>query len=391
MVLVTLIAQLEAQAFYRGDECENRDYRIGSEFFIDKIIIVPPVEQRLSYRDADNAYLGAAGSFTKEDLYLMQYLKLRKAVFNPVSFLFDFQMDQDFDNYYEHHILGLSCLLSEHWSVEALGEPIARKEFSDIGGALVRREGRSLARAVLLLPNFVFVNKNDWDGEFIRRPYTILLNASHPVIDELELFAGLDWDLPSETDYRQPQFDFTFNSCKPGGGFIWHVQTNQMLWAEVNGETTDKERDSYTHADKNDFTTDRNYLSGRLEYVLRSRSGLRASAGGQYVYLDEENRYPNDAEATYDLDHVSRMVYGTVGIPLRWGLRVNTGLYVDFAHHIENYYQSEEGRVNSSGFEGKIPLGLEWAGQDYFLNAGTAIQIDRLAFGGGFAGIHVIF
>jgi hypothetical protein len=386
-----LAACASAQAYYRGDECVNRDYSIGGEFFLDKIVIIPPIEARLDYQNAALAYLGAAGSLTKEDLYLLQYLKLSKALGSPLNFLFNFEMDQDFDNYYQHHILGLAYPVTEHWAIEVLGEPIARKEFSDVGAAISRQEGRSRLQAALLLPNFFFVNKNDWDGEFIKQPYTILLNARQPVIGGLDLYANLDWDLPSDTDYRKPEFDFTFKSCKPGAGFIWQIETNQMLWSEVNGETTDKERTSYTRTSVNDFSTRRRYLSGRLEYVFRDRANLRYSAGGQYVYLDEENFYPNDNKSTFNLDHISRIVYGTVGVPLKWSLRLNTGLYFDFAHHVADYYRSEEGRQDSSGLEGKVPVSLAWAGKDFALEVGASVQTDRLAFGGGFAGAHVIF
>lgn len=384
-----------APALYRGDEYEFRDFHVDAEYFLDWLVLQPTAEQWMDYREGENAFLGVAGSYTRRELFVMQNLKLRADVMPAADFIFRFEMDQDFDGVYQHHTAGASFPIGDEWAFEFLGEPLAQKEFADIGGAIVKHSGDSQLRLELLLPNFEFAGKNEMDGEFVTQPYTVRYHASRRITPAFEVFLGGDMDLASETDYREPEFRFAYESYKPAAGFIWRPATNQMLWAEAQYETTEKERTGYGETEgTNDFVTDRSFANARIEYVRRTRGGQRYTLGYFHADLDEQNTYPVAIDKTYNLEHTSRMAYGTVTFPLHRyrGARVDftTGLYLDVVSHHESGADPDSDH-SSSGLEGKFPLTLEVTGRRGSVWGGVSFQVDDTAFGGGYGGVSAFF
>lgn len=386
------LSVLPGLALYRGDEYKPRDFRIGSEYFIDRLDLLPTIEARLRYRDAVNAYQLASGSYTKEDLFLIQNLKLQTGLLPDTTFEFKFDMDQDFDGIYEHHFLGLAYPSNGIWSAEALGEPMARKEYADAGLALRRIVNPAeQARAEFILPDFVFNDKNDDDASYVKRPYNFRFYAWQPIVTQLEVFASADLDFPSETDYVGPQFNFSYYSYKPSAGVIWTLADQQMLWAEGYFETTDKERAGYNALDPKSYHTERTVYIGRLEYVRGVPEDKRYTAGFQYVSLQESNDYPNDPKKYEDLDHLSRIVYTTYRFPLAGRLGLMIGLYVDVVRHRDDYPYYEEDTRHDDGWEGKVPFTLDWTDKWFCVSGGVAAEIDQAQFGGGFVGATAIF
>lgn len=385
------LAPLAVHGYYRGDEYEARDYAFDAEYFLDQLPLLPSLEERLGYAAATNAYWASGGSYTRKDLFLMQYLKLRKDFEPPFSFQFDFEMDQDFDGIYEHHMVDGGWRLNDAWTAHVVAEPLSRKEFSDFGVAVDRRTARSQARAEFLLPDFEFEGKNDLDGSFVTQPYTLRGTCLQAVRDRLTLFAAVDLDFPSETRYADPAFDFEYESYKPSAGAAWRLDERSTVWGEAGGESTDKRRTSFDGTAVEDFHTDRQVAQGRVEYVHQAADRTRWTAGLKCVNFDESNDYPNCPTNSLDYDHVSRLVYGTWRTPLVGRFYFNTGLHLDFVRHLETHPAEEERNYRAGEFEGKIPFSVEWLNATCRIEAGLSMQVDQVAFGGGFAGARVIF
>ena len=144
------------------------------------------------------------------------------------------------------------------------GEPLARKELSDLGFGVRRKVSDAWLEAQAILPNFVQnPEKDSKGGEFSQKPYCFRLNALQTISTQVQVFAGGDFDFPSEITYSKPVFTFSYESYKPNVGAIWNINSTHMIWIEGAYETTDKEeKDAEEVAD--DFTTDRTFYSGRL-------------------------------------------------------------------------------------------------------------------------------
>jgi len=380
-----------AWALYRADDYKPRDYPIQSEYFLDRLNILPTIENMLWYRDADNAYLGAAGSYTTEDLFLIQNLKLQHGLFPNTKFTFNFDMDQDYDGIYEHHFLELDGPTNGIWSAGLMGEPMAQKEYSSIGVMAQRKTETAQARAEFILPDFAFVGKNSDNAYYVKAPYNMRFFGWQPLVTGLEVFVTADMDFPSETDYVTPEFLFTYQSYKPAGGIIWHATDRQMIWLEGQYEYTDKERNGYDVSAPQNYHTQRHVTLGRLEYVCGTPKAYRSSLGLEYVNFSESNDYPNDSTSTYNLDHLSRIVYGTFQMPLIWQLCLQVGVYVDVVNHDKDYLDNPKETDQKDGWEGKVPVALVWNDGLFNAQVGVAMEIDEAQFGGGFAGLTIVF
>jgi len=389
--LLILTGNSPSWALFRADDYKPRDYPIPPAYFVDRLSIMPTIESRLRYRDAENAYLGAAGSYTSEDLFLLQNLKLQHALFPETKFAFNFDMDQDFDGIYEHHFLEVDGPTNGVWSGGLLGEPMAQKEYANIGVMAQRKTETAQARAEFILPDFAFVGKNNDNATYINRPYNMRFFGWQPLVTGLEVFVTADLDFPSETDYVNPEFFFSYQSYKPGGGLIWRMTERQMLWMESSYENTDKKRAGYDINDPKNYHTQREVVLGRLEYVYNTPKAYRSSAGLEYVNFTESNDYPNDAKNTYDLDHLSRIVYGTFQMPLVGPLCLQVGIYVDVVNHDKDYLDNPKEIEQKVGWNGKVPAALVWQTSSVSAQVGVAMEIDEVKFGGGFAGLTIIF
>ena len=378
-------------ALYRGDEYKPRDFNIPPEYFIDRLSILPTIENVLWYRDANNAYLGAAGSYTSEDLFLIQNLKLQHGLFPETKFVFNFDMNQDYDGSYEHHFLEIDGPTNSIWSAGLMGEPLAQKEYSDIGLMAQRKTEAAQARTEFILPNFVFTGKNNDNAYYLKSPYNMRFFGWQPLTDEWELFATADLDFPSETDYVDPEFIFSYQSYKPAGGVIWHLTPKQMIWLEGQYENTDKNRTGYNAGDVKNFHTERSVINGRMEYVCGTPGAYRSTLGLVYVNFTESNDYPNDPMSANNLDHLSRIFYGTFQMPLVARLCFQTGLYVDLVNHDQDYPDNPKETEQKVGWNGKVPLALVWQDESFNANAGFSVDIDQPKFGGGYVGLTVIF
>lgn len=378
-------------ALYRTDDYKPRDYPMPPAYFMDRLPILPTIESLLWYRDSDNAYLGAAGSYTSEDLFLIQHLKLQHGLFPDTKFTFNFDMDQDYDGIYEHHFLELDGPTNGIWSAGLMGEPMAQKEYSSIGVMAQRKTETAQARAEFILPDFVFTGKNSDNAYYVKAPYNMRFFGWQPLVTGLEVFVTADLDFPSETDYVTPEFLFSYQSYKPAGGVIWHVADRQMIWLEGQYEYTDKERNGYDVSAPQNYHTQRQVTLGRLEYVCGTPNAYRSTLGLEYVNFSESNYYPNDSTSTYNLDHLSRIVYGTLQIPLVALLCLQVGVYVDVVNHDQDYLNNPKEIEQKNGWEGKVPIALAWNSGAFSAQAGVSMEIDEVQFGGGFAGLTIVF
>lgn len=384
-----------AAGWFRGDEYEQRDFEVDAEYFVDLLPILPRIEERLAWWAATNAYLGGAGSYTRRDLFNLQNLKIAAPLAPPVGFQFDFVANQDYDGIYHHYLLGLDYAVNETWTVALVGEPLARKEYADIGAAIRRRSGRSRLNVMALLPDFSFNRKNDMGGTIETKPVNLQVDMLQKMTENIDLFVRTDFDFPSKLRFHDPEFEFVYESWKPAVGLIWHKRADEILWSEVATEDTDKERASFSGTAPDDFQTARRVRQARVEYVRYPAERNRYSVGAQYVHLRENNSYPNKPEQTellHDLAHTTRMIYGTVRRPIGNSFYAETGLILDYVFHTETYpLEAERQKSDSSGLEGKVPFSIGLQGGHYRVAAGLSVQVDAFAFGGGYATAIVLF
>ncbi len=378
-------------AWYRGDEYQKRGFIFDSEYFVDRLSYQQPLEDRLAFLYATNAYIISAGSFTRRDLLALQELKLDKTIAEPFDFVFDFLTDQDFDDDYYHALAGFAWNIDPGLAVELIGEPQGKKEFADVGLGLNLQRDRNLLRGRFLVPNFAFNGKNDMGGSFQKRAYNLQGEALYEVTEPLDLYLAADLDFPSEVQYTDPEFNFQFQSYKPAAGLTWRLAPRQTLWTLARYENTRKVRASPALDATEDYSTRRTVWQWQTEYIHVFDRGRRGAVGLFYAYFDEPNDFENNLEQDIEYYHLSRMVYGTWREPVGGPFYVNLGLYLDAVEHKELHNKEPDQNGYNSGLEGKLALGIEWRRGPYQLQLGISQQVDSVAFGGGYGQALFIF
>lgn len=373
-----------SMAYYRGDEVNQRSYHVDSEFFLDLTPLQTSVEHEYEYRTATNAYIGAAGSYTWRDLFNFQQAKMAHELGNDFTIHLRYWANMDFDNDFDHFQLGLEYALSKQWSIEVLGTPDSKKEFADIGGALIWHNEKSRLRNILMFPNFVYEGKNDYEAWYVKQPVNLQLDWLLQATDRMYLIAAVDWDFPSETTFDSPELNADFESEKIRLDLVYDLNERQKLRLEYQSETTDKNRWSFNEAVPDDFAVTRDVTEIRFEYIRTLQNAQRIAAGCLYANFSENNEYPNYIEASVDNKHISRLLYFTWRRPLSniWNLK--SAVYCDFVDHTETYPDAEDQSTDSSGFEGKLPMSLECCGDNWRIEGGVAVQLDKFSMSGGF-------
>ncbi len=391
--VLALVLASPAPAYYRDDQTVPRDFRIDDEYFVDEEPLLPSLDEREMIRAAPRLYWASVGSFTSTDLYNQHRLRMVYPVpGTPFRLRAEYETDRDFDGIYSRFYTGIAFAPGGPWAIEVFGQPLARKQYADVGAALDYAGDSARLRTEWVFPHFWYNDKNDEGGHHVRAPMTLRLDGAVQLPRlPLELFARASVDFPSETRIDSDEFNFTYRSWKPAAGWIWTLDDTRRLWGEASLEHTRKARDGFEPTDPKDFQTRRTAADARIEWSHVPASGPRHRTGFRWVRLDETNPHPNAPLRMPDYDHATHLLYHSRDIPLSgpWALR--TGIYAAQVRHRETYSADSAKNRRGGSFQGKIPLGLEHRGPAHGIHAGLSMQIDKPAFGGGYIQLHVLF
>ncbi len=378
------------RALYRGDEFEPRTYNVGRKFFIHRAAFQPLTENLDRFDAATNAYMGAAGSLGSTDLYLYQQLKVQKPLNDTFFFHAHYLRDRDFDSSFQHFTLGLEYQLSPEWAVELVGEPNPDKELADIGGALSYRGRRGAARVQWLFPDFVFDSKNPDDARMEKSAPNIQLDVRYHPADHWTFRAQGDLDLSRTLVNPTESFEYRFEK------YQWEFEARRRLCekahlrAAFEGEHFRQRRDGLEPEDPRAFSTDREYYMGTLEYLRQLKHDARLSAGAIYVRFDEDNVFPYNPEETMLLDRHDHMLYLRRTLPIWERAHINTFLIVNVAD-TRRIREEEDHSYERTLFLARAAASLMLLGPSHQFEAGAALSMDHVRFGGGFVRVYVDF
>jgi type II secretory pathway pseudopilin PulG len=214
-----------APAYYRDDQTVPRDFRIDDEYFVDEEPLLPSLDEREMIRSAPRLYWASVGSFTSTDLYNQHRLRMVYPVpGTPLRLRAEYETDRDFDGIYSRFYTGLAFAPGGPWAVEVFGQPLARKQYADVGAALDYAGDSARLRTEWVFPHFWYNDKNDEGGHHVRAPMALRLDGAVQLPRlPLELFARASVDFPSETRIDSDEYNFTYRSWKPtpGGSGRW--------------------------------------------------------------------------------------------------------------------------------------------------------------------------
>ncbi|MDZ4199223.1 MAG: hypothetical protein U1E27_08065, partial [Kiritimatiellia bacterium] len=322
-VLFLIAACAPTLAYYRGDEYIQRDFNITTEYFVDQEPLLPSLEERDWLRAAPRLYWGSAGSYTGVDLFNRHLFRAVHPLTDGVRFRVQYETDQDYDGIHARFLTGFGHTLSDRWALEIFGQPLARKQYADMGMGLDYQTPELRLRSEILFPLMRYNSKNDEDGEYRQKPLSARLDGAFALTPRIELFGRATADFPSTLHIASQAFDFRYRSLKPSVGGIWTLDENNRLWCELAFEKTSKQRDGTDPLDPENFRTRRSAFDARIEWTLATDAGARQRTGFRYVRLDETNAHPNEPMRMPDLDHATRLAYHAWMIPMKgpWALR----------------------------------------------------------------------
>lgn len=376
-------------ALFRGDEAEGRDFNIGSNFFINRWTYEPWMDTQIRFAETTNAFYGGGGSLTSDELYLVKLLKVEHPFTARLQFEANYERDRDFDSSYQRFTTGLRYQFPTGWHVSLLGEPVSNKAFADIGMAAGYIGTRADWRLQVLLPNAWYKHKNQDDGQLDRVPNiqwdsTLQWGQNWQWTLELDLDPARKWVNPRKG------FDFTHEKYQGETG-LWWFPNQQGVWRLAgSGEWSEQERDTLKDADDSAFTLDRLHWNVSLEYNShwRERTGWRV--GALYVRFDEDWIYRSDPETTLITDRHDRIIYAGQVWPLSNAWYFNTMAVVNFLSN-EQASGEETFSSGSAQWQKRTAGSLIFAGADFSVEGGAAINWHAQRFGGGFVKVFVDF
>ncbi len=378
-----------AHGLYRGDEMTLRDFSVGSLYFINRATYLPLIEHEDRFRTATNALLGAAGSLGSDDLYLFQRLDVQYSPNQHITLNADYLRDRDFDGNYQRFTMGLEWHMTPAWSLQLLGSPTPNKEDALIGTELRYRHGRIDTTAGLHFPLFNF-EKNPDDATLNRQPINVQWQGRFRLGARWEIYGQTDVDFPSRMTNPEQGFDFEFEKYQAAAGLRFNISTQTHVRIETAYENSTQERAGRSPDDELDFTLDREFAAAHIEFyhVRPDRSFVRM--GGHFVYFNEDNDFPNDAEETLLLDRQDRILYAGRSFALRDGLQLSAVTLVNF---LSDRRESEDDRVarDRDIFIVRAAGSIIFYGPRYVFECGAAVRLDRTRFGGGFVRVFMDF
>lgn len=383
LVALFLIWPARAVALYRGDEFTFRSFDVGDLFFINRATYQPSPEVRDWFRTGTNVFMGAAGSLTGDDLYLLQHLKLAHPIRERWTLNFEYLRDRDFDGHFQHVPMSLAYQPTPAWSVALVGEPDPDKENADIGLAFALDTRPLNVRLQWLAVDFVFDRKNPDNAIMERRAPNLQFDMEWQMTMAARLFFHADID-PSRTLFNPAKsFRFRFQKYQGRAGVRWFLSDNTYVESTFEGEHTRKTREGLEEDDPKAFIEDRDYALWRLEYYGSNEAEVFWRAGLMYVLFDEDRHVPNNPAQSQHTDRSDHLAYAGRTWALRDRWHLNTQLFL-------NWMDSTLTRADEAELREKSQLAVRLAtsfilrSDHYQLEVGAAVNAHQARFGGGF-------
>lgn len=371
-----------AFALFRGDEYQPRDWWFDSEYIIDTVSFQFPRRIIRRHREERNAYRIAGGSVRSADAWLVQNLKLKSELDGPWDFGFVFEAGEDFDGVYQHHRLILETSIGGDWYWYGTGEPLAEKEYSDLGFGL--RFGREQVELdfTFLWPNLYWNEKNQLDSWVEKRPIALLFDGEIPVGEGL-LLPWWDLDLPSRYRFDTDAFYFTFEKYRVGLDYEYEMDGDSFFWAGLSMEHAVKRRWGYVPGDPSDYSVRRDAARFQAEFEKPHGEKDSSTFGVLYHYFNEDKPFPNDpASSRFILRHDYTGYYlWTHRVNEKWW--ITTGLYGDWVDLEELYPGDPASDVVVDEMLWKIPLMFTFPGSRGELTINGTLHLNPWKFGGG--------
>ncbi len=383
LALLLLLVPLTAEALFRGDEFEARDYEIARHYFINRFSYLPLYDVRERFEASTNAYIGAGGSLRSDDLYLYQHLKVEQSATPSLDLFASYIQDRDFDGTYQRFSLGVRYHLTQEWSVELLGQPSAIKAEADIGTAVSYVGSQLHSRAQILFPLFVYDDKNPDEGTVDRQPINLQWDLFQQLGSKWHVYFTSDLDFPSKLTNPRQSFVFDFERYAGRLGARYQFTDSSHIRLDLEAEHGSKRRIGLTPADVNDFKIDRDYVGATLEWWRSRPEYGHQRAGVHFVYFDEDNVYPFDEAENLRLERSDRILYAGRTWRLRDRLQLNTLLLINILNDRRESLDDEE-RRNTSYFLARATGSIQYSAERLQLEAGSALNFDQTRFGGGF-------
>ncbi|HHN46280.1 MAG TPA: hypothetical protein ENN09_02460, partial [Planctomycetes bacterium] len=356
-----LLAAGTACGLYRGDEYEPRNWRFDSEYTIDVLTFQLPRRMVRMYREAERAYMVTAGSVRPEDMYIVQMLKIPMELDGPWNFAFYFDMSEDWDGIYHHHRLELNMDMKAGWQIYGFGEPLAEKEYSDIGFGFRYMRDDMLADIAVAWPNLWWNEKNELGSVVLQRPLNLRFSGEMPSGKGIFL-PWFDLDFRSIYTYDFDAFNFRFEKYRLGLEYELPVNERLFVWAAASAEYCRKRRWGYAPGDPADFTLARDAGRVQAEYEWWFIESDALTAGFLWNYINEDTYRPNDPAATVYMQVNEFIPY------LAWTRKVNerflfsTGVYADWVVWQELYPGNPAADKDFAAWRVKVPFRFMFPG-----------------------------
>ena len=377
-------------ALYRGDEFVPRKYNVGSLYFINRISYEYDWRALDGFERERNAYLGAAGSLSGEDLYLYHDLKMSQALGENNEIRLRYIYDRDFCDVYDRFAMSLAHFFSDRWSVELVGEPNSNKEFSDLGGAAAFEGDRHRLRTQVLIPNVVYNDKGDHVARMQRVP-NLQAQARSKLGDHWRVAIDTDFDFPRHLIHETDGFEFDFEKYQFDASAIWHPEGASDLIFNLAGEFARKERVGMLRSDERDFSIDRKYWQATVEYGRHLQGATLFRAGISYVHFDEDKIMPNDSEGSLINERNDHIAYAGRTWRVHEGLKLNTMMLANILRDRRESANEDDASTGSPRFQARALGSIIMTGNLYRLEFGISSNLHQSRFGGGFVRIVADF
>ncbi len=358
---------------------EGRAFDLNAEAFA----------QRFSYRHlsdvpapGEDGLRGSGGSLTGDDLYHETTAQVHlNSDSGTHALLFRMRRLEDFDDRFDRQLIGYRYNVSDDLGFTIAGDATGDKSRADLQFGADWRSGTGRLRAVLVLPEFLFNDKQTSEGRYGREPRTLFLHYSRGADQDA-------WRWQAAINVS-PEARFDLGALAASGRQLRAAAelTANGRWATTLRAEFERAERSFDGAPADRF--DRTYGTFTVETRDTGRS-KQPGVGIRWLTFDESGWFGSRSDAVGDIDRTETTVFASLLWPVGDNAWWEPGLHVTRVDVDHRFAQGPWRDRDQEEWQAKLllPWRVRLNSEGGTLTLHASVRLHEFDFGGGNIQIH---
>ncbi len=387
---------------FRRSVDRERDFDLGPAYFLDSLSYDFPDSWDRTWERPGNGLRATGGSIHNDEMFLRTEARVQGDLDETWGYGYRYLQGQDFDGTWRRSLLsGRRDLPWDGQEAGVVADLDPAKEEIDLGATwALRGAGNDRVEALAYWTDPLFNQKIDAPARYRRDAWTLGLSGRRRVTPDLDLWGSVTVTPSVEIDQPDRGYTFFYRRRTIALNGRWAIPGErwgfaQTLRGQIHKHEADRRRDAWQPGDLTESHLQRDAWVAHVEYTLyhpgeKLRAGPRA--GFEWVEFHERDEYPAP-DGRHRIE-TRREAIPYAAVPLwrsdRWN--IEPALYLDRIQYRVHTPNAPAGERKRSALDSKLAAASNY----YFENGamiriGGSLELDRIAFGGAFAGVSLAF